>query len=84
MIMKKGLFKGSGESDVSICDNNEKLRKRVHKIMTTKEYKRNFMPLFDCRKPQILNEEERKDFLMQVARKYFETKGNIIEKENVI
>lgn len=72
--MKYELFKRRGE-------RTEKLEKKVRKIIETKEEKRNFLPLFNISKPQILCEEERKLYLMEVAKKYFEIKSKI-QKEN--
>lgn len=63
---------------------DENLKKQVQKILNTSEEKRNFLPLFNCKEINIFSEEERKEYLMNIARKYFEIKNKIDSKNDVI
>lgn len=65
-------------------EKNEKFKKKVQKIMVTREEKRDFLPLFNCQKPKIFSEEDRKNYMYEIARKYFEVKKKILEKEEII
>lgn len=60
------------------------LKKKIGKIMKTQENKRNFMPLFSPCIPQIMDDEERKSYLLDVAKKYFKIKGEIDIDKDII
>lgn len=60
---------------------DENLKKRVQKILNTSEEKRNFLPLFNCKDIKVFSEKERKNYLLNVTKKYFKTKYEINNKD---
>lgn len=79
--MKNNIFRrtiGGG------FEAHEKFRKKVGKIVKTRENKRNFLPLFEACKMQIMSEEERKNYLFNVAKKYFDIKAKSEKEQDII
>ena len=61
--------------------DDENLKKRVQKILNTSEEKRNFLPLFNCKDIKFFSEKERKNFLLNITKKYFKIKYEINNKD---
>ena len=57
--------------------DDEKLLKQVKKILETSEEKRNFLPLFNCKNIKVFTEKDRKNYLLNITKKYFFIKSKL-------
>lgn len=78
--MKNSIFKGYKRG---IFDKQKRLKKKVNKIVKTRENKRNFLSLFEKPNCEVLSEEERYNYLLNITKKYFEIKEKIKQENDL-
>lgn len=78
--MKNSIFK---EYNRGIFDKQKRLKKKINKISKTKENKRDFLALFKKPNCEVLSEEERYNYLLNITKKYFEIKEKIKQENDL-